>query len=528
MNYISRIQKLRKVLGEGLLEKEEAIALTLLCMIAGKSIFLYGPAGTAKSLVARRVSQAFQSHKFFDYLMNKFSTPEEVFGPLKLSELRKDNLERNIEGFLPAADFAFLDEIFKSSPAILNALLTIINEKKFRNGKENIKVPLKALVAASNELPAKNQGLEALYDRFIMRLIVPRLDEKDNFAKLLQTLPLNEEIKLDEALKFSNDELENIKEKAKKVELPKEIIDILLNLKARIELFNKELETNQEVNVNFIDVSERRWIVIMELLRFAVVLSDRTKMKVVDLLLIKHCLWSNEEQKEVVEKLLNESLSGSNTQILKYEKEFEEQKEGIIESLEEEVFYYKTLKKDGKVFIHYEIPYLNKDKKQEIAHINAPEEDLDKKEIFQGYKYDSYYGWRRTSEHYYCFNKARNKCLIYINVKYNDPSQCECKKEISITNHSKIVSSRISLKIQAKLKEDCEEMIEKFQAELDMIKKKKEVFCKENQNAFIDQENEEFQILLQGLETEKSTCEQLVIETKKLKDKVEKHPNIKG
>lgn len=427
MNYISRIQKLRKVLGEGLLEKEEAIALTLLCMIAGKSIFLYGPAGTAKSLVARRVSQAFQSHKFFDYLMNKFSTPEEVFGPLKLSELRKDNLERNIENFLPAADFAFLDEIFKSSPAILNALLTIINEKKFRNGKENIKVPLKALVAASNELPAKNQGLEALYDRFIMRLIVPRLEEKDNFAKLLQTLPLNEEIKLDEALKFSNDELENIKEKAKEVEIPKEIIDILLDLKARIENHNLDIELSEdsEDNKTYIDVSKRRWIAIMELLRFAVVLSDRTKMQMVDLLLIKHCLWSDEEQKYAVDYLLYEASKKSNMQ--KYHQyEFEIEAQDTIKSLEE-------------------------------------------------------------------------KALLSTTPKF--------------------------LKF---LKMECEKTCRKFQAELDMIRKKKEIFCKENQSAFISQESTDFKDLLIVLEDEESTCEQLVIEAKKLYDRVENHPNIKG
>lgn len=132
MAYKERIKQILEKLNEGLLEKQEAVSMTLLCMIAGKSIFLYGPPGTAKSLVARRVACAFHSNKFFDYLMNRFSTPEEVFGPLKLSELRQDRLIRSTEGYLPSSDFAFLDEIWKSSPAILNALLTIINEKKFR------------------------------------------------------------------------------------------------------------------------------------------------------------------------------------------------------------------------------------------------------------------------------------------------------------------------------------------------------------------------------------------------------------
>lgn len=98
MGYIDRIKSIREMISKDLLEKEEVVAMTLLCLLAGKSIFLYGPPGTAKSLIARRVSCAFKNHQFFDYLMNRFSTPEEIFGPLKLSELRKDNLVRNTDG----------------------------------------------------------------------------------------------------------------------------------------------------------------------------------------------------------------------------------------------------------------------------------------------------------------------------------------------------------------------------------------------------------------------------------------------
>lgn len=112
--YKNKIQTLKETLSQGLLEKDEIVSLVLLCMIAGKSVFLYGPPGTAKSLISRRVSCAFDSNRFFDYLMNRFSTPEEVFGPLKLSELRQDRLVRSVEGFLPSADFAFLDEIWKA------------------------------------------------------------------------------------------------------------------------------------------------------------------------------------------------------------------------------------------------------------------------------------------------------------------------------------------------------------------------------------------------------------------------------
>ena len=175
-------------------------------MFAGKSIFLYGPPGTAKSMIARRASLAFdtlgnsripnenstensripnKNKGFFAYLMNRFSTPEEIFGPIDIAELKKNNLTRKTDGYLPTAHFAFLDEIWKSSPAILNTLLTIINERIYRDGNTDVKVPLKGIVCASNEFPPANQGLEALYDRMILRYFIKPL--KENFEKLFKS-----------------------------------------------------------------------------------------------------------------------------------------------------------------------------------------------------------------------------------------------------------------------------------------------------------------------------------------------------
>ncbi|WP_374256662.1 AAA family ATPase [Aquabacterium sp.] len=177
-------------LSDGMHEREEIVAVSLLGALSGQNTFLFGPPGTAKSLISRRIACGFDQPAYFECLMNRFSTPEEVFGPVSIKELKEDNYVRKTAGYLPTAEFAFLDEIWKSSPAILNALLTLINERLFRNGGKVEKAPLKALIAASNETPDANQGLDALYDRFIVRLVVPPISRSEHFDSLLNDDPI--------------------------------------------------------------------------------------------------------------------------------------------------------------------------------------------------------------------------------------------------------------------------------------------------------------------------------------------------
>ena len=201
---------------------------------------------------------------------------------------KEDKFERKVEGYLPKADFVFLDEIWKSSPAILNTLLTIINEKVYRNGSQENRVPLKALVAASNETPPKGQGLEAMYDRFIMRLLVKPVEDVDNFNNLI----VAEDIKFDANIdsKISTEELEDFKILINEIQVPDNILNIINYIKNEIEQYNKNNENKEPIYI-----SDRRWKNIVYILKTAAFLSDREEILPVDCFLISHCIWELQE-----------------------------------------------------------------------------------------------------------------------------------------------------------------------------------------------------------------------------------------
>jgi len=168
-----RIGEAIQELQVGLVERDAEVRLMLLAAMAGEHILFLGPPGTAKSELGRRLSMVCQG-VFFERLLTRFSVPEELFGPLSMRGLENDQYVRQIDGYLPSATVAFVDEIFKANSAILNSLLTILNERLFDNGNERFKVPLVCLVGASNELP-ESEELDALYDRFLLRKSVQQV-----------------------------------------------------------------------------------------------------------------------------------------------------------------------------------------------------------------------------------------------------------------------------------------------------------------------------------------------------------------
>lgn len=315
------LERFKQLLGEmnrGIYEKETEISLSLLAALAGESIILLGPPGVAKSMVARQLKTAFREAQSFEYLMSRFSTPDEIFGPVSIQKLKtSDTYERAVEGYLPTADVVFLDEIWKAGPAIQNTLLTVINEKIFRNGNREMHLPLKLLVAASNELPAKGEGLEALWDRFVIRIESRPIKLEKNFRAMLleshadfsgSTGILGHADFADNAdfsdLKITAEEYAEWAEKICKIGVKEEVLDAISAIRKSLRAVNVD-EAAERRNIY---VSDRRWKNIVRLLRTSAFMQDREEVDICDLLPIYHCLWQEPEERDAIRNIVIRAL----------------------------------------------------------------------------------------------------------------------------------------------------------------------------------------------------------------------------
>lgn len=354
MTIKQRTAKLLEALNKDVFEKQEVIALALLSAISGESIFLLGPPGVAKSLIARRLKFAFKGGQSFEYLMNRFSTPDEIFGPVAISKLKNDEYERVTEGYLPDASIVFLDEIWKASPSIQNSLLTILNEKKYRNGKKELDVNIRGLISASNELPEKGQGLEALWDRFIIRLEVSGVSDKNNFNKMISKNLTSYEDNIAEELKLNDEDYKSWSSKINNIKVPEEVFNVIHVIRASIQNRNNRLEEQE----NQIYISDRRWRKIIRLLRTSAFLNERESVDLMDCFLIAYCIWSDANEFQIVQDIVAESIKeygysmNLNTESIKQEiQEFDEE---VCVEIEKEK---KRYEEEFKVFNgeYYEI-----------------------------------------------------------------------------------------------------------------------------------------------------------------------------
>lgn len=284
-----KVSQFSAALRSRIVERDNVVRGALMALFTGEHMVILGPPGTAKSLLTHEINSRISGSNYFEYLFTRFTAPEEVFGPISLSALERDKYERVLDGKLATADIAFLDECFKANSAILNSLLTIMNERKFDNGTERFSVPLMSVFGASNELP-EDDTLAALWDRFLFRYTVKYLEDQGNFIDMILSGSPSD----GDAITFMKDEIKAIqKEIAENVTVSRDIGLAVHRLRS-------------ELMVKGLIFSDRRWRQSIKALKASAYLNGRMEVTVDDLEVYSDILWTKpEDRPEIVKTVLH-------------------------------------------------------------------------------------------------------------------------------------------------------------------------------------------------------------------------------
>ena len=283
----SKITAIIDELQSNFYERDMIIKAAWCAILAKQHMLLLGVPGTAKSLITDMLCKSLQGAHYFQWLLTRFSVPEELFGPVSLKGLENDDYKRVITNKLPEAHIAFIDEIFKGNAAILNSLLTAINERAFDNGSSRIRIPLVTMFGASNELPEEEE-LAALYDRFILRFDVKSIQEASNWCALMKSNDMPNPTSF-----IGMTELAQMQDDVTKVKLTDSIVNTMRDIKMTLE---KE----------GVVASDRRWKQTVRVLKAHAWLDGRVEIEEQDLEILCDMLWKEPEQRAVlVSKILS-------------------------------------------------------------------------------------------------------------------------------------------------------------------------------------------------------------------------------
>jgi MoxR-like ATPase len=275
-----------EVLKRRFVGRDGVIDLIALAVVAGEHLFLHGPPGTAKSALIREFAQAVQG-RYFEYLLTRFSEPNEVFGPIDLVRLREGTVATVTAGMLPEAEFVFLDELFNANSAILNNLLTVLNERIYRRGAETHRLPMLSFFSASNHLP-EDDALRALFDRFLLRCQVDNLRREAMPRLLTAGWALEQAVPVTSAVTA-----EGLRT------LSRQVYDV--DLSGVAELY---AETVFKVRDLGITLSDRRAVKVLKLLAASALLCGRRAAGASDLWVLRY-VWDRQEQIDPLAALIN-------------------------------------------------------------------------------------------------------------------------------------------------------------------------------------------------------------------------------
>jgi MoxR-like ATPase len=278
----SRFRSVRDALRAVFREREDAIECIVLAALSGNHALFVGPPGTAKSAMVFGFTASFTGVRKFQTLVTKFGTEDEYFGPVKLSALKNDQWERNLDGRLAGVEVAFMDEVFKGSDSLLNTLLSAMNERLYKGQP----IPLRMLVGASNELP-EEEILAAVYDRFLLRDVVQYVEADTTWMALVASPPVYKP-----TVQITLEEWDAACADVEKVALPERVVLEMLRIR-------KELKKNGLV------VSDRRWIALTRVLRAAAWLEEAPAVELDHLAVLKYGLWQKPEDRARVVAVLN-------------------------------------------------------------------------------------------------------------------------------------------------------------------------------------------------------------------------------
>ncbi len=295
---IQRLRAMAQTLEKQFLGKQETVRLMMLSVLAGEHIALIGPPGTAKSALVRTFARYLDS-RYFEYLLTRFTEPNELFGPVDIPAFRQGTYRRRTEGMMPEAEVVFLDEIFKSNSAILNALLTILNERKFNNGGSVVDVPLLSVFGASNEVPS-DESLQAIFDRFLLRVRSEHLDAY-HFQELVQRgVQLEIERLVPEAghgpFVSTRDLRAAQAEIARRMQISDELMATYKSL-----VF--------QIRAEGVSLSDRRVVKLLKLMAASAFFDGRPAADISDLFILKHT-WNTLEQAEILDGIVTPVLDG--------------------------------------------------------------------------------------------------------------------------------------------------------------------------------------------------------------------------